>query len=120
MTLAVEHDARPALRGQDRFTWTYTLWTAVVALLVYCSEELDRTFHLYLFLIPILGIPSLVVLIALIVSLGVNLVKGHWRRALSIVMAPVLVVSALVVTLKAGLNEDWVRFEIAKPYYLRE
>jgi hypothetical protein len=104
----------------DRFSCAYTCWTAAVALLVFIGNELDRTFHLYVFLIPVLGIPALVLLIALLISFGANVFTGRWRRVASIVAAPLLVGSLFFLILRAGINEDWVRFELGKPNYLRE
>jgi hypothetical protein len=105
---------------RDRFSWAYTLWTAAVAVLIFYGNELDRVFNLYVFLIPILGIPALILLIALIVSVGTNAFAGRWRRMLSIAAAPVLVGSILFLMLRNGMNAEWVRFELGKPGYLRE
>ena len=62
---------------RDRFSGTYR--TAAVALLIFYGNEIDKVLHLYVFLIPILGISKLFLIIALIVSFSTNAFAGRWR-----------------------------------------
>jgi hypothetical protein len=121
MTVAVQgevSESRP-LR-LDRFTLSYTAWTAAIFLLLYYGEELDRVFRLYWFLIPVLGLPALGLVVGLVVALIVNAFRRRWRRAPSILAAPILAGSVFALLIHFRVTPDLVRFELWRSSYLSQ
>ena len=104
----------------DAYTLWYAIWTAAFLLLVCASRDLDRIFGLYILLVPILGLPAIILSATLVVSLGVNLFKRRWRRSISIVMAPIVVGSFFLLLWRMGINTELIRLELWKSTYLAE
>jgi hypothetical protein len=82
--------------------------------------ELDRTFRLELLLIPILLVPGIAIPVAWLASLIVNTSGRHWKRAASILAAPFLAYSLCWALAAAGMDPPRVRFELNRPFYLRQ
>jgi hypothetical protein len=104
----------------DRFTPWYTVGTAAVFLLIWVGDDLDRIYNLYLMLVPILFFPSLIWAGTLIVALIVSALRRHWRHALCVVAAPIIVWSLFIALGKLGITTKWVRLELSKSAYMAE
>ena len=104
----------------DRFTLAYTAWTAAIFLLLYYGNELDRVFRLYWFLVPVLGLPALGLVVGLVVALIVNASRRRWRRALSILAAPILAGSVFALLIHFRVTPDLIRFELWRSSYLSQ
>jgi hypothetical protein len=121
MTVATQGDISGSrLPRLDRFTLSYTAWTAAVFLLLYYGEELDRVLNLYLFLIPVLGLPALALVVGLMVSLTVNVVRRRWRRTVSVIVAPIAVASFFALLIHFHVTPDLIRFELWRSGYLSQ
>ena len=104
----------------DRLSLSYTIWTFCLFVLLASFHELDRIFNLYLFLIPILVLPTVVVAVTLLIALIVNLMKRRWRLVLSVVLAPALAAAALLALMWLGVTPFRVLFEIKRFSFERE
>ncbi|MBY5768165.1 hypothetical protein HFO06_34720 [Rhizobium leguminosarum] len=104
----------PEKRG-DKFTWTYALW-----LLPWLAPN-----WLY-WLLPTWDwwtidlIVWVVMLIAIAGSVCINLTLLRWRRLVSLLTAPLLLLVLLRILATAGLTTDNVRFTLTKQTYLAE
>ena len=104
----------------DRYTPWYTVWTGALFLLFWVSRDLDRIYNLYLLLLPILVLPALICAAVLVISLVVNAIKRRWRRAISIVFAPIIAASFFLLLGRMGLTTEFIRLELQKSSYLAE
>jgi hypothetical protein len=107
-------------RKSDRYTPWYTVWTGAFFLLLWLSQDLDRIFNLYIMLVPMLAIPALAWIAALIIGLGVNVFKRRWRRIISIVAAPIIAGSFFLALEPLGVTTQRVRLELWKSDYLAQ
>jgi len=115
---SAQNDAQLVLKGRiDRFSTYYFIVTFLVFTFICFGNELDRAFNLYILLVPILLIPAGILSISLLVSLGVSLFRRQWRRALSILCAPILAAGLLWGCAQAGLTPTWIRFQLTKSYF---
>ena len=89
----------------------------LVAALFFSAHELDRIFNLWFALVPIIGIPAIIVGIIWIVGIIRNLILGRWLRLASVAIAPLLVWPLLILLLRTGFDSHWVRFQFNKPSY---
>ena len=105
---------------RDRWTLTYLLWCLAVFGLVWYGNELDRIFNLYVFLVPIILLPLLVLSGCLLVGLIVATYRRHFRSVLSIVLAPSIGICVFVGLSKSGVTPEWIRFEFQKSKYLSQ
>jgi hypothetical protein len=104
----------------DRFTPWYLPLVMFVFLLFWCGNELDRIFNLYLFILPVLFIPCLIVTVALFVG-GLRAgLRRHWRRLASVVAAPPLAWAFFASLNHTGISPEWLRFQLAKGPYLEQ
>ena len=104
----------------DSFAISYALWTIAVFLWVLLGDDLDRIFHLYVFVIPVIGVPALVWTLVLVGALFGNALRRRWRRVISVVGAPVVGWSLFALLIHKGITTDWIRFEFGKSEYMRE
>ncbi|OWO92535.1 hypothetical protein B5E41_22530 [Rhizobium esperanzae] len=104
----------PEKRG-DQFTWTYALWLLPFLgqdWLYWLAPQWDWwTVDLFVFLAT---------LIAMAGSLCFNLVLRRWRRVLSLLITPLLLLVCLHLLAVAGITPDSVRFALTKQAYLAE
>lgn len=103
------------IKSSDQFTWTYALWLLpfLGADWVYwLAPQWDWwTIDLIVFLAT---------LIAMAGSLCFNLVLRRWRRVLSLLTAPLLLLVCLQLLAIAGITPDSVRFALTRQTYLAE
>ena len=104
----------------DKFTVVYFLWTLVPLLIFAASNQLDRFLNLYLLVVPLVLLPAIVVVIALLASLVLNLVKLRWRRVLSVLVGPSVAFAIFVFADHQGLDADRIRFELTKSSYVKQ
>jgi hypothetical protein len=104
-------------RRRDAFTPWYTVWTGAFFLFLSLSQDLDRIFNLWLLLVPILALPALVWAAIMIIGLVVNAFKRRWRRVISIIAAPIIVISFFNALGWLGVTIDRIRFELGKSDY---
>ncbi|WP_245500119.1 hypothetical protein [Rhizobium leguminosarum] len=104
----------PEKRG-DQLTWTYALWLLPFLgqdWLYWLAPQWDWwTVDLFVFLAT---------LIAMAGSLCFNLVLRRWRRVLSLLITPLLLLVCLHLLAVAGITPDSVRFALTKQAYLAE
>ena len=88
-----------------------------LAFLFFFADELDRILNLWLLLVPIIGIPTIIVGAAWIVGFIRNLIERKWIKFASVVIAPLIVWPLFILLLRSGIDAHWVRFQINKPSY---
>jgi hypothetical protein len=108
------------LSRSNVYTISYTLWCLVIALLFWGANDLDRIFRLYIFLIPVLALPTFTVGTALAVGLALNVFRRYWRCVMSILAAPVLAGLFLALAVHLGLTTSLLLLELWKPSYLAQ
>jgi hypothetical protein len=116
----VASEQRAAVDGRDQFSFSYFAWIVLVCLLFASGKDLDRVFNLYLALVPLLYIPALAVTIYWIIALIRNLLLRRWRRVISILAAPLAAYLLFAAANAAGVNSEWIRFELWKHLYVDE
>jgi len=109
---------RSVADSRDKFTFSYFVWVALLCLLFAFGSDLDRIFNLYLALVPLLLLPALATAIYWSVALIRNIVLRRWRRVASVLAAPVMAYIILAGAGAAGIDTQWIRFEIGKGYYI--
>jgi hypothetical protein len=102
----------------DRFTISYAVWIGLLLLLIISSHDLDRIFNLYAFLVPLLMIPAIIISVVWIAGLIKNLFLRRWKRAASIVAAPIIASAVLFGLALLGINPERIRLELGRPYYV--
>jgi hypothetical protein len=109
----------PAKRT-DKFTIVYSLWIGALFLFLAYGNELDRIYNLWLALVPILLFPTIILVVALMVSLIGNAYARRWRRAVSVIAAPFLAYAFFAMLGALGINPQRIRFEVNKSEYERQ
>ena len=104
----------------DRYTPWYTVWTGTFFLLLWLSQDLDRIFHLYIALVPLLAIPAFVWLVTLVIGLAANTFKRRWRRVISILVAPIIAGTFFLALEPLGVTTERIRLELWKSSYVAE
>ncbi|MBB4483456.1 hypothetical protein [Rhizobium etli] len=103
------------IKSSDQFTWTYALWLLPFLgqdWLYWLAPEWDWwTIDLVVFLATLIAIGG---------SLCFNLVMRRWRRILSLLTAPLLLLVCLQLLATAGVTPDSVRFALTRQAYLAE
>ncbi|MBX4869259.1 hypothetical protein HJA85_20120 [Rhizobium bangladeshense] len=102
-------------KRSDRFTWTYALLLLPLLgqdWLYWIAPQWDWwTVDLFVFLATLIAIAG---------SLCFNLALRRWRRVLSLLTAPLLLLFALYLLGTAGITSDNVRFTLTRQAYLAE
>ncbi len=104
----------------DRFTFIWFVVFCLYLLLVSYSGELDRVFHLWIMIIPLLLLPAAAIVICWLIVLVANIARRHWRRLISQIAAPVLAVALFAALLAMGVTTDRIRFEFNRRSYEAE
>ena len=105
---------------RDRFTPSYGLWTTVLLVFLSASEELDMALNLWILIIPVMLLPTAIILFWFLIALGIHLVRRRWRRVASVVLGPAIALACMVTIFRAGFDVTWVRFEATKNRYIRQ
>ncbi len=104
----------PEKRG-DKFTWTYVLWLSPFLAqnwLYWLVPQWDWwTIGLIVWVATLIAIAS---------SICINLALRRWRRLVSLLAAPLLLLVLLRILAAAGITPDSVRFALTKQTYLAE
>lgn len=106
-----------APKRADRFSSLHLALQSALALLFAYALELDRIFHLWLALVPLIGIPAIVVALTWTVSVISNSCNKRWRRLVSTLAAPIIVLSASALLAWLEIDPHWIRFQINKREY---
>jgi hypothetical protein len=114
-----EHMSAPIVKN-DKATISYLVLWSLLFLLFASRGELDRALHLELYLIPILLVPGIAIPVAWLTSLIVNIFRWYWKSVASILAAPFLAYLLCWALAAAGIDPPRVRFELNKPFYLRQ
>jgi hypothetical protein len=109
---------RTVAKSRDKFSISYFIWIALLCLLFASGNDLDRIFNLYLALVPLLFLPALAIAIYWSVALIRNIFLRRWRRVASVLTAPVMAYIIFAGAGVAGIDSQWIRFEIGKQYYV--
>jgi hypothetical protein len=91
-----------------------------LAVLLVSADEIDRIFNLWLALVPIIGIPALIICITWVVAIFRRLIHSQRPSLFSILFAPLIVWLPFIILLRAGINPDWIRFQINRGTYENE
>ncbi|MBY5585036.1 hypothetical protein [Rhizobium leguminosarum] len=102
-------------KRSDKFTWTYALW-----LLPFLAQNWLYWLHPQWDWWTISLIVWVMTLIAVAGSLCINLVLRRWRRLVSLLIAPLLLLVLLRILAAVGITSDSVRFALTKQTYLAE
>lgn len=113
-------DQPAAAPRADRFTFVWFLVFCLYFLLFAYSSELDRIFHLWMLVIPLLLLPAAAIVICWLVFLVINAVRRRWRRLGSQVVAPVLAFALFALLFAIGATPDRIRFELNRGWYEAE
>ena len=87
---------RPAVNGswkaskRDAYTPWYTIWCCAFLLWNFVVGYLDDIYNFYLLVVFIVFPPLLILAGALLVGFALNVFRLRWRRALSIIAAPII------------------------------
>ncbi|WP_246763683.1 hypothetical protein [Rhizobium bangladeshense] len=102
-------------KRRDRFTWTYALWLLPLLAEVWLYWLAPRwdwgTIGLIIWLATLIAVAG---------SMCFNLALRRWRRVLSLLTAPLLLLFALHLLATAGMTPDSVRFALTRQAYLAE
>ena len=102
----------------DRFTLSYALWTAALLIYLSTANALDVVFNFWLLIVPILAVPTVVMLIWFATALGFQIAQRRWRRAASVLFGPLLAIVCFSAAFRAGFDVSWVRFQATKSQYV--
>jgi hypothetical protein len=102
-------------KRSDKFTWTYALW-----LLPFLAQDWLYWLHPQWDWWTISLIIWVLTLIAVAGSLCINLARRRWRRLVSLLIAPLLLLVLLRILAAVGITSDSVRFALTKQTYLAE
>lgn len=94
----------------------FYVWFAFVSIF-YISDELDRVFRLYIFMIPLVAIPALIAITTSLIGFIANIWTRRWERLVSVIAAPVLAVGLFAASIHYQINTDWIRFQVTQAYY---
>ena len=108
---------RPPQGWRILFSPLHVLLQLLLAALFFSANELDRIFNLWFALVPIIGIPTIIVGLIWIGGIVRSLIHRRWLRLASIVVAPLMVWPLLVLLLRTGFDSHWVRFQFNKHGY---
>jgi hypothetical protein len=88
--------------------------------LIYLSDQLDRLLNLSLLLVPLLFVTTAGVAIAWLTGIVGGLRGSQPKALVSVLCAPVLTLALFGGLSKLHIDPDWIRFQIARPWYLKE
>jgi len=111
-------ERKTATEIRDEYSLTYFVLIVLVGLLFVSAHDLDRIFHLWLMLLPIVFLPAFAMAIYCLVALARNIWLRRWRRVASVLAAPIAGYVIFAGASAAGVNPERVRFEIGKRYYV--
>ncbi len=120
MTDPLDHATTSSMPNQSDSKFIspfHILLQMALAVLFFFANELDRIFNLWLLLIPVIGIPTIIIGVAWIVAIFRNLIQGKWIRLASVVIAPLIVWSIYIGLQRSGIDSHWVRFQFNKSSY---
>jgi hypothetical protein len=104
----------------DRFSVSYSMWISFLLILAFpITGELDRTFNLYLGIVPIILFALATAAIVFFWSLIRNIVLRRWKRVASVVVAPFVAVVLLLAIRDLALIER-ARLETGMRAYVAE
>ena len=106
----------------DKFTGFYTLLTFVVSFVIIYSDVIYTiSAHIPYYSNMLIDLIALLLWVAIMLTgLFKNISRRRWRRVISIVVAPIILVSVFWTFSSLGLTKDKFRFECTKGIYLRE
>jgi hypothetical protein len=96
----------------------FYVWLAFDAIF-YVSDELDRMLGLWLLLIPLLAIPALIAVGTYVAGLVANVWARRWRRSVSVIATPIVMIGLLGASIHYQINPDWIRFQLTHGYSAR-
>ncbi|TBA84246.1 hypothetical protein ELH53_04020 [Rhizobium ruizarguesonis] len=102
-------------KRSDKFTWTYALWLLPFLAqnwLYWLQPQWDWwTISLIIWVLTLIAVAG---------SLCINLAQRRWRRLVSLLIAPLLLLVLLRILAAVGITSDSVRFALTKQMYLAE
>jgi hypothetical protein len=102
-------------KRSDKFTWTYALWLLPFLAqnwLYWLQPQWDWwTISLIIWVLTLIAVAG---------SLCINLARRRWRRLVSLLIAPLLLLVLLRILAAVGITSDSVRFALTKQTYLAE
>lgn len=120
MPIDVDHAAILALRPfqvNDKFSLFHVQLQLILACYFFVAYYLDQILNFYFLLIPIVGLPAIIVGILWIRTIILSLFRKKWRMLVSAVIAPLIIWPLMALIIHSGFNPEWVRFEINKRNY---
>ena len=105
---------------RDAISPWYIVWVIVWFLFIEVINYLDYRSNLYFAVIPLVGLPSIALLLSLLISLIVNLITRRVRRLLSIVAAIILVLILVVLMRSLAGIPQFIRMELFRSVLLKE
>jgi hypothetical protein len=95
----------------DRVAYGHLIAWALLSLLFYFSDQLDRTLRLYILVVPLQVLPGLALIVAWLFALGLSIWRKHWRYLATLILAPTLLVGTTAM-MSFGYDSDWLRFQL--------
>jgi hypothetical protein len=106
--------------SRDKYTFFYTLYTWLLFLIISIYDVLDRIFHLWLLILPIIFVPMLIWFIITLVGFCWNIYKRRWCRLVSMIAAPIIIGLFFIILGCLGITANRMYLEYYKTGYLKE
>ena len=98
-------------RNPDHPAYGHLIAWLLFSLLFYFSDQLDRSFRLYLLLVPLMALPALCLAIAGVGGLALSIWRARYRYLVTVLLAPLLLVGTMILA-GSGYDSDWLRFHL--------
>ncbi len=105
----------------DAYSIKYAIWIGILCLLGWIST-LDRNLNHFVLTVFIFFLAAFVLAARLVIGLGINLFARRWRRASSIVAAPIIIYSLVPLLGWLGLppDRDLILLRLWKSSYMAD
>ena len=104
----------------DGFTLTFFVLFFGVGLLFVSSSDIDRLFHLWLLLPPLLLLAAGIAILIFCHYSVKYIVTRRWRRLASILLAPPLAAVSIVSMVHIGITPEWLHLHLDREDYLAQ
>ncbi|WP_321926899.1 hypothetical protein [Paraburkholderia guartelaensis] len=112
----VSHGSTTAAGKPDCFAHGHLVAWFLFSLLFYFSDQLDRSFRLYLLVIPLMALPAISLVIVWVFALASSIWRQRWRYLTTVALSPLLVFGT-VLLMRSVYDSDWLRFQSFRSRY---
>ena len=117
-----EYPSPPMSRplSHDRFSLAHLYIWLALGTLFYCSDLLDRVLRLSYLLVPIILVPTVIVVSVWLLCFLKSLWGRRWRSLAAVIFAPVGTIAVFGTLAKLHIDPDWIHFQFTRTSYLRQ